>query len=105
MIRYDKEAKVWILNGSKNWITNSPIADVFIIWAQTEEGLRGFILEKGMEGLTAPKIEGKFSLRASVTGMIFMDSVVGIPLYPTPCFLSITVLTTRLFPRRTCCLA
>jgi len=74
--RYDKEAKVWILNGSKNWITNSPIADVFIIWAQTDDGLRGFILEKGMEGLTAPKIEGKFSLRSSVTGMIFMDSVV-----------------------------
>merc|ERR1711997_248717 len=74
--KYDPEAKVFILNGSKNWITNSPIADVFIVWAQTEDGLRGFILEKGMEGLTAPKIEGKFSLRASVTGMIFMDSVV-----------------------------
>jgi len=74
--RYDKEAKVWILSGSKNWITNSPIADVFIIWAQTEGGLRGFILEKGMKGLSAPKIEGKFSLRASVTGMIFMDEVV-----------------------------
>jgi len=74
--RYDKEGKVWILNGSKNWITNSPIADVFIIWAQTDDGLRGFILEKGMEGLSAPKIEGKFSLRSSVTGMIFMDSVV-----------------------------
>merc|ERR1711884_833220 len=74
--RYDKEGKVWILNGSKNWITNSPIADVFIIWAQTDDGLRGFILEEGMEGLTAPKIEGKFSLRSSVTGMIFMDSVV-----------------------------
>ena len=87
MIRYDKEAKVWILNGSKNWITNSPIADVFIIWAQTEGGLRGFILEKGMEGLSAPKIEGKFSLRSSVTGMIFMDSVVGIfpPLSSPPC--------------------
>merc|ERR1712012_339120 len=74
--KYDKEAKVWILNGSKNWITNSPIADVFIIWAQTEAGLRGFILEKGMKGLSAPKIEGKFSLRSSVTGMIFMDDVV-----------------------------
>ena len=74
--KWDPEAKVWILNGSKNWITNSPIADVFIIWAQTEGGLRGFILEKGMEGLTAPKIEGKFSLRASTTGMIFMDEVV-----------------------------
>jgi len=73
--KWDPEAKVWILNGSKNWITNSPIADVFIIWAQTENGLRGFILEKGMPGLTAPKIEGKFSLRASTTGMIFMDEV------------------------------
>merc|ERR1719154_458551 len=69
-------AKVWRLNGSKNWITNSPIADVFIIWAQPEDGLRGFILEKGMKGLSAPKIEGKFSLRASVTGMIFMDDVI-----------------------------
>lgn len=66
----------YILNGSKNWITNSPIADVFIIWAKDEEGvLRGFILEKGMNGLSAPKIEGKFSLRASTTGMIFMDNV------------------------------
>jgi len=73
--RWDPEAKVWILNGSKNWITNSPIADVFVIWAQTPEGLRGFILEKGMPGLSAPKIEGKFSLRASTTGMIFMDEV------------------------------
>merc|ERR1712002_1204663 len=74
--KYDPEAKAFILNGSKNWITNSPIADIFIIWAQTEDGLRGFILEKGMKGLSAPKIEGKFSLRASVTGMIFMDDVV-----------------------------
>lgn len=73
--RWDSEAKVWIISGSKNWITNSPIADVFIIWAQTENGLRGFILEKGMPGLSAPKIEGKFSLRASHTGMIFMDEV------------------------------
>merc|ERR1712183_619071 len=74
--KWDPEAKSFILNGSKNWITNSPIADVFIIWAQTEDGLRGFILEKGMKGLSAPKIEGKFSLRASHTGMIFMDDVV-----------------------------
>jgi len=74
--KWDPEAKVWTLNGSKNWITNSPIADVFIIWAQTADGLRGFILEKGMTGLSAPKIEGKFSLRASTTGMIFMDDVV-----------------------------
>ena len=88
----------YILNGSKNWITNSPIADVFIIWAKVEGGLgdnvesdpdsglrskkesdqneiRGFILEKHMEGLFAPKIDGKFSLRASTTGMIFMDNV------------------------------
>ena len=102
IIRYDKEGKVWILNGSKNWITNSPIADVFIIWAQTDEGLRGFILEKGMEGLTAPKIEGKFSLRSSVTGMIFMDSVVCISSPPAlPCVISVV---SRLFPRRTCCL-
>jgi glutaryl-CoA dehydrogenase len=67
----------YILNGSKNWITNSPIADIFIIWAKDENNdIRGFILEKGMEGLTCPKIEGKFSLRASNTGMIFMDNVV-----------------------------
>merc|ERR1719262_193491 len=66
----------WVVNGSKNWITNSPIADVFMVWAKDDEGvLRGFLLEKGMPGLTAPKIEGKFSLRASVTGMIFMDEV------------------------------
>lgn len=67
----------YILNGSKNWITNSPIADVFIIWAKDEKDeIRGFILEKGMNGLTAPKIEGKFSLRSSITGMIFMDNVI-----------------------------
>lgn len=67
----------YILNGSKNWITNSPIADVFIIWAKDESGdIRGFILEKDMKGLSCPKIEGKFSLRTSNTGMIFMDNVV-----------------------------
>ena len=67
----------YILNGSKNWITNSPIADVFIVWAKDDNNdIRGFILEKGMLGLSCPKIEGKFSLRASVTGMIFMDNVV-----------------------------
>lgn len=76
--KYQKSDKVYILNGSKNWITNSPIADVFVVWAVNEdEGkIRGFILEKEMKGLTAPKIEGKFSLRASTTGMIFMDDVV-----------------------------
>jgi glutaryl-CoA dehydrogenase len=64
------------LRGAKMWITNSPIADVFVVWAKTEDDvIRGFILEKGMKGLTAPKIEGKFSLRASVTGEIVMDDV------------------------------
>jgi glutaryl-CoA dehydrogenase len=67
----------YILNGSKCWITNSPIADVLIIWAKDESGeVRGFILEKNMKGLSCPKIEGKFSLRSSTTGMIFMDNVV-----------------------------
>jgi glutaryl-CoA dehydrogenase len=66
----------YVLNGSKTWISNSPIADVFLVWAKDDEGvIRGFILEKGMKGLTAPKIEGKFSLRASVTGMIMMQDV------------------------------
>jgi glutaryl-CoA dehydrogenase len=66
----------YILNGSKTWITNSPIADVFIVWGKDQGGvLRGFILERGMKGLTTPKIEGKFSLRASATGMIMMDDV------------------------------
>jgi glutaryl-CoA dehydrogenase len=66
----------YLLNGSKTWITNSPIADVFVVWAKDDAGdIRGFILEKGMPGLTAPKIEGKFSLRASITGMIMMQDV------------------------------
>lgn len=66
----------WRINGTKTWITNSPIADVFVIWARDEEGvIRGFILEKGMKGLSAPKIEGKFSLRASITGQIAMQDV------------------------------
>ena len=64
------------LSGAKMWITNSPIADVFVVWAKTDDGIiRGFILEKGMDGLSAPKIEGKFSLRASITGEIVMDEV------------------------------
>jgi len=64
------------LTGAKMWITNSPIADVFVVWGKTDDGkIRGFILEKGMEGLSAPKIEGKFSLRASITGEIVMDDV------------------------------
>ncbi|MFC2993043.1 MULTISPECIES: acyl-CoA dehydrogenase [Halomonas] len=66
----------WRLNGTKTWITNSPIADVFVVWAKDDEGvINGFILEKGMPGLTAPKIEGKFSLRASITGQIAMQDV------------------------------
>ena len=64
------------LSGAKNWITNSPIADVFVVWAKNDAGaIKGYVLEKGMKGLAAPKIEGKFSLRASVTGMIQMDEV------------------------------
>ena len=65
----------WILNGAKTWITNSPIADVFIVWAKEGVEIKAFILEKGMEGLSAPKIEGKFSLRASPTGEIVMNDV------------------------------
>ncbi|MEM7348521.1 MAG: acyl-CoA dehydrogenase family protein, partial [Chloroflexota bacterium] len=74
----------WILHGAKMWITNSPIADVFVVWAKTYGGedngqpdgaIHGFILDKGMKGLTAPKTEGKFSLRASITGEIVMDEV------------------------------
>ncbi|MCL4118893.1 UNVERIFIED_CONTAM: hypothetical protein GTU68_004820 [Idotea baltica] len=66
------------LSGAKNWITNSPIADVFVVWAKSDAhdgAIKGFVLEKGMKGLNAPKIEGKFSLRASTTGMIQMDDV------------------------------
>ena len=66
----------FLLNGSKTWITNAPVADVFVVWAKDDAGdIRGFILEKGMAGLTAPKIEGKFALRASITGMIMMTDV------------------------------
>ena len=63
------------LTGAKTWISNSPIADVFVVWAKLDGVVRGFILEKGMKGLSAPKIEGKFSLRASITGEIVMDDV------------------------------
>ena len=66
----------YLLSGAKNWISNAPVADVFVVWARCEDGeIRGFVLEKGMTGLAAPKIEGKFSLRASCTGMIMMDEV------------------------------
>ena len=73
-----KTATGYRLTGSKMWISNAPIADVFVVWAKSEEHggkIRGFILEKGMKGLTAPKIDGKLSLRASVTGEIVMDDV------------------------------
>lgn len=63
------------LTGTKMWITNSPIADLFIVWAKLDGVIKGFILEKGMAGLSAPKIDGKFSLRASITGEIVMDNV------------------------------
>jgi glutaryl-CoA dehydrogenase len=68
----------YVLNGSKTWISNSPFADLFVVWAKSEAhggGIRGFVLDKGMKGLSAPKIEGKISLRASTTGMIVMDDV------------------------------
>ncbi len=74
----------WKLHGNKMWITNSPIADVFVVWAKAYDNMssdgddgviRGFVLEKGMDGLSAPKTEGKFSLRASITGEIVMDEV------------------------------
>jgi len=73
---FDAEEGEYVLNGSKNWITNSPIADVFIVWARNEDNkVQGFIVEKDTPGLEAPKIEGKFSLRASSTGMIFLEDV------------------------------
>jgi glutaryl-CoA dehydrogenase len=66
----------YILNGAKMWISNSPIADILVVWAKDDGGIvRGFVLERGMKGLTTPKIEGKFSLRASITGEIVMDEV------------------------------
>lgn len=66
----------FILNGSKTWITNSPLADVFLVWAKDEKGVvRGFLIEKGTKGLTAPEIKGKLSLKASPTGMIMLDDV------------------------------
>ncbi len=73
-----KQGDGYVISGSKTWISNSPFADVFVVWAKSEEhggGIRGFVLEKGMTGLSAPKIEGKISLRASTTGMIMMDEV------------------------------
>lgn len=76
---HDSNAKVYKLSGSKTWITNSPIADVLIVWARTQDGkVRGFIVDRtqSSKGLETPKIEGKFSLRASATGMILLDEVI-----------------------------
>lgn len=74
--RLKKSGSGYTLSGSKQWITNSPVADVFVVWAKNDDdGIIGVVLEKGMKGLSAPKIEGKFSLRASITGGIAMDEV------------------------------
>jgi glutaryl-CoA dehydrogenase len=74
--RAKKVANGYLLNGAKMWISNAPISDVFVVWAKTDdEQIRGFVLEKGMKGLSAPKIEGKLSLRASITGQIVMADV------------------------------
>jgi glutaryl-CoA dehydrogenase len=77
--RAEKTAGGWRLNGSKMWISNAPIADVFVVWAKVKEDgkdvIRGFVLEKGMKGLSAPKIDGKLSLRASITGEIVLENV------------------------------
>ena len=73
-----KDGDDYVISGSKTWISNAPFADVFVVWAKSEEhggAIRGFVLEKGMKGLEAPKIDGKISLRASTTGMIMMDEV------------------------------
>uniref|UniRef100_A0A8C9RXU1 Glutaryl-CoA dehydrogenase, mitochondrial n=1 Tax=Scleropages formosus TaxID=113540 RepID=A0A8C9RXU1_SCLFO len=74
--KYNPSSHSFTLTGSKTWITNSPVADICVVWAKCDDGkVRGFILERGMKGLSTPKIEGKFSLRASPTGMIVMDDV------------------------------
>jgi len=70
-----RDGNDWLLNGSKMWITNGSIADAAVIWAKTDEGVKGFIVEKGMPGFTAQEIENKFSLRASVTAALFFDNV------------------------------
>ncbi|KAK6053110.1 acyl-CoA dehydrogenase protein, partial [Cooperia oncophora] len=78
LCRWDEKTKTYRLSGTKTWISNSPVADVFIVWARSDKhnnDIKGFILEKGMDGLTAPKIGGKLSLRASITGQIAMDEV------------------------------
>jgi glutaryl-CoA dehydrogenase len=71
-----RRGKDWVINGSKMWITNGAIADLAVVWAMTEEGIRGFLVEKGTPGFAAPEIERKFSLRASITAALFFDNVV-----------------------------
>ena len=71
----NKVGSNWVINGAKMWITNGAIADLAVVWAQTDEGIRGFIVEKGTKGFSAPEIENKFSLRASVTSALFFDHV------------------------------
>jgi len=76
--KYDSKTKTYILSGTKSWITNSPIADVMVVWARSDAhkgAIKGFILERGMKGLTTPEILGKMSLKASITGQIAMDDV------------------------------
>jgi glutaryl-CoA dehydrogenase len=73
--RAERTADGYVLTGNKMWISNAPVADVFVIWAKLDGVIRGFILEKGMKGLSAPKVEGKFSLRTSVTGEVVLDGV------------------------------
>ena len=75
--RFDKANGTYVLNGSKTWITNSPIADVALVWAKCDDGkIRGFLVERGTAGFSTPRIEGKFSLRASTTGMIVLEDAV-----------------------------
>lgn len=71
-----KRGNDWVINGSKTYITNSSIADIFVVWANTEEGVRGFLIEKETKGLSAPEMKGKMSLRASVTGEIILEDVI-----------------------------
>ena len=73
--RAERTADGYVLTGNKMWISNAPVADIFVVWAKLDGVIRGFILEKGMKGLSAPKFEGKFSLRTSVTGEVVLDRV------------------------------
>lgn len=75
--RYDSDTKSYILNGAKMWITNAPVADVFVVWARCDDGrVRGFVVDRGTAGLSTSVIPGKMSLRASSTGSVYMDNCV-----------------------------